>query len=237
MSGSSTNSERYAGQDYLAENPTWHEEDAPWKAGHIAMILRSNGIDPRSICEVGCGTGAILEVLAQDFPKAAIEGFEIAPAAYERSLQRASPRLAFTLGSPFDTDRRFDLCMAIDVIEHVESPFEFVRAMHAISTRQVFHIPLDMNALAVGRGWVLEEARQKIGHLHYFDRSSALALLRECGLDIVDSFYTPWAIDQSGKTWKKRLAAYPRRIAYSVAPHGTVRMIGGWSLMVLTQSR
>lgn len=228
--------ERYTGGDYLAENPTWHEEDAPWKAKHIDAILKRNGLKPKSLCEVGCGTGAIIEILARSYPGMEVEGFEIAPAAYERSLSRVVPNLRFNLGSPFGGEKRFDLCMAIDVVEHVENPFDFIRSMKAMSDWQVFHIPLDMNALATARGWVIMEARDKIGHLHYFTRDTALAMLRECGLDVVDSFYTPWAIDQADKTWKKRLAAWPRRIAFSLAPDFTVRAIGGWSLMVLTRT-
>jgi 2-polyprenyl-3-methyl-5-hydroxy-6-metoxy-1,4-benzoquinol methylase len=229
--------ERYTGEHYLAENPTWHEEDAPWKSKHIENILARNGVEPTTICEIGCGTGAIVEILARHRPQSQVEGFEIAPPAFERSLARRSANLDFALGSPFGGSKTFDLSMAIDVIEHVENPFDFARSMKDLSTWQVLHIPLDMNALATARGWVIMDARNKIGHLHYFTRDTALALLDECGLKIVDSFYTPWAIDQSSKTWKKRLAAYPRRLAFSLAPDATVRAIGGWSLMVLTRSR
>lgn len=106
-----------------------------------------------------------------------------------------------------------------------------------MSRWQVIHIPLDMNALAVGRGWVLPEARRALGHIHYFSRDSALSMIAEAGLETIDSFYTAWAIDQSYKTWKKRLAAWPRRLAFRAAPDATVRLVGGWSLMVLSRSK
>ena len=93
-----------------------------------------------------------------------------------------------------------------------------------------------MNALAVARGWVIDEARRSIGHIHYFTRDTALALLREAGLEVLEECYTPWAIDQSHKSLKKRLAAVPRRIAFAMSPHTTVRAIGGWSLLVLTRA-
>jgi SAM-dependent methyltransferase len=232
------NSDRYTSGEYLANNPTWHEEDSEWKTGHIVRLLEQNDVSPRSICEVGCGTGGIVELIAGRYPNAEVQGYEISPQALEGCLARP-PRanLAFFSGSPFDAGRRFDLMMAIDVIEHVEDPFAFVRAMAKTSDWQVFHIPLDMNALAVGRGWVITDARSKIGHLHYFARDTALSLLNESGLDVVDDFYTPWAIDQSYKSWKKQLAAWPRRLGYAIAPHAIVRLIGGWSLMVLTRTR
>jgi ubiquinone/menaquinone biosynthesis C-methylase UbiE len=227
--------EKYISDEYLSENPEWHEEDAPWKAAHITGILDQNNIVPGSICDVGCGTGAIIELLSKHYPQAAAEGFEIAPHAYAMCIKRQSANLSFTMADAFQSGRHFDLCMAIDVIEHVENPFAFLRSMKKVARWHVLHIPLDMNALAVGRGWVLPEARRKLGHLHYFSRESAISLLAEAGLEVIDSFYTAWAIDQSHKTWKKRLAAWPRRIAFGLAPHATVRLIGGWSLMVLAR--
>ena len=49
--------------DYLIKNPTWHEEDSPYKASKILKILNKNSINPNSIFEVGCGYGGILENL------------------------------------------------------------------------------------------------------------------------------------------------------------------------------
>jgi SAM-dependent methyltransferase len=232
------NSDRYRDGDYLARNPTWHDEDSAWKVSHITSILRRNRIDPLSICEVGCGGGGIVQLLAQSFPTAAVCGYEISPQAL--GTCRARPPLAnlsFHAGSPFDEASRYEVMMAIDVVEHVEDPFTFVRSMAALSGWQLFHVPLDMNALSVGRGWVIRDARANIGHLHYFNRDTILSLLAECGLEVVDSFYTPWAIDQSSKTLKKRLAALPRRVGFAVAPDLVVRLVGGWSLMILARNR
>jgi SAM-dependent methyltransferase len=229
-------SDKYTGNEYLVENPDWHEDDAPWKAAHIAKILGNNHLEPKSICDVGCGTGAIIELMSKRYPQAKDEGFEISPHAHSMSIKRQSANLSFTMADAFESGRSFDLCMAIDVIEHVENPFAFARAMKKVAQWHVLHIPLDMNALSVGRGWVLPEARRSLGHIHYFSRESAISLLKESGLEIVDDFYTAWAIDQSYKTWKKRLAAWPRRIAFTMAPDATVRLVGGWSLMVLARA-
>jgi ubiquinone/menaquinone biosynthesis C-methylase UbiE len=193
-------SDKYTGNDYLVENPDWHEDDAPWKAAHITRILGNNHLEPKSICDVGCGTGAIIEIMSKRYPQAKAEGFEISPHAHAMSAKRQSTNLSFTMADAFESGRRFDLCMAIDVIEHVENPFAFARAMKKVAQWHVLHIPLDMNALSVGRGWVLPEARRSLGHIHYFSRESAISLLKESGLEIVDDFYTAWAIDQSYKT-------------------------------------
>ncbi len=47
----STNS-MYEDGTYLTNNPTWHEQDSPWKAEKIDRLLKKNGIYPSTLCEV-----------------------------------------------------------------------------------------------------------------------------------------------------------------------------------------
>lgn len=71
----------YAQGQYLKNNPTWHEEDGAWKAKKVLNIVRQNRLDPRFICEVGCGSGEILSCLYDDFELAELVGYEISPQA------------------------------------------------------------------------------------------------------------------------------------------------------------
>jgi SAM-dependent methyltransferase len=233
----SNTSSRYLDGQYLAENPDWHADDSAWKAKHIAAILKRQNIIPGRLAEIGCGSGRCVQLVHNIYPGTVADGFEISPQAYALCTPLQTDTLHFYNASPFDTGRTYDVMMALDVIEHVEDPFKFISQMAAMSTYQLFHIPLDMSALSVAREWPILDARSQIGHLHYFTRGTALALLEDCGLEVVDDHYTPWAIDQSYKSWKKRVAALPRRVAFTVARHATVRLVGGWSLMVLTRPK
>ncbi len=49
--------ELYKDGRYLELNPTWHVEDSPWKAKQIFEIIHRNRLQPKSICEIGCGAG------------------------------------------------------------------------------------------------------------------------------------------------------------------------------------
>ena len=73
--------EMYESDLYAEKNPTWHEEDAPWKAGHIERMIKRNRIPCDSIGEIGCGTGEILLTLQKAFPAATLSGYEISPQA------------------------------------------------------------------------------------------------------------------------------------------------------------
>ena len=226
---------RYLEGDYLAANPDWHEDDAAWKVQQVRRLFARNRIAVGSYCDIGCGTGLCTQLLRDVFQGAEADGYEFSPQAHALAQKRAAPGLRFHNGSPFDETGTFDLALALDVVEHVENAFDFIRGMARVGRHILLHIPLDMNALAVLREWPILAARRDVGHIHYFTRGTAIALLRDCGLEIVDELYTPWAIDQSDKSWKKRLAAWPRRLAFAAAPHVTVRAIGGWSLLVLAR--
>jgi hypothetical protein len=65
-------------------------------------------------------------------------------------------------------------------------------------------------------------------------KETALLTLQEAGYEIVDYFYTPTSIDR-GKTLKSKLAKLPR-IAFSrITPDLAVRILGGYSLLVLAR--
>jgi len=227
---------RYLNGDYLAHNPDWHVDDSPWKVRHVTELLNGHGIVPRDIADIGCGSGACAQLIHEAYSQAPTVGFEIAPDAFAVCRKRESPGLHYSNAMPFDDRRVFDLAMVLDVVEHVENPFAFVRSVAQVSRYQVFHIPLDMNAMAVARGWPITKARQLLGHLSYFNRESALALLREAGLEVVEARFTAWAIELAPHSAKRWLAVLPRRIAYALNPDVAVRLLGGWSLMVLTRS-
>jgi SAM-dependent methyltransferase len=228
----------YQDGDYLRNNPTWHEEDSPWKAQQIAHVLSRNKVSPRSVCEVGCGAGGVLASLQERLEtEVDFVGYEISPQAYERCVRRTRPRLRFLQEDLLATEATtvFDLVMAIDVFEHVEDCFGFLRQLRARATWKVFHVPLDLSVQAVLRGTSLSEVRRSVGHLHYFTRDTALALLQDTGHQIVDVRYTCGAIDLPSTNWRTRLMRAPRRALYALNDDLAARLLGGFSIVVLAR--
>src|ERR1700761_6629272 len=109
--------EMYETDDYGEKNPSWHEEDAPWKAGHIEEMIKRNRLSVEKICEVGCGTGQILLTLEKAFPAAALSGYEISSQAFRRATLKETPNTKFYLRDLLSEDNlHFDLVLAIDVM-------------------------------------------------------------------------------------------------------------------------
>jgi cyclopropane fatty-acyl-phospholipid synthase-like methyltransferase len=221
----------------LEKNPTWHVDDSPWKADNIYKMLRRNKIAPMSVCEVGCGAGEVLKQLQSRLNRECeFWGYEISPQAFELAKQRANKKLHFKLEDFLkEKDVFFDVILLIDLIEHLEDYFSFLRQLKMKSQYKLLHIPLDLSAQSVLRKNRLMKARLSTGHIHYFTKEIAVQSLVDLGYEVVDYFYTASAIDLRAQSYLAELAKIPRRFLFALNPDLASRMLGGYSLMVLAK--
>jgi len=229
----------YSDGGYLEKHPNWHVEDAAWKAGNIYRMIQKNGLNPVTVCEIGCGAGEILVQLQKQLPEnVTFDGFEVSPQAYDMSRQRENNHLHFYLRSlqEIHLTQKYDLTLMIDVFEHVDDFYGFIRMAGRIGQQTIFHIPLDLSVQSILRGDVLMRKRIRSGHIHYFTKDTALAALRDSGYKIIDFFYTGSYTELPSRTFKSRLAKIPRKILFSINNDFGARLLGGYSLMVLAES-
>ncbi len=229
------NDTRYTDGAYLAQNPDWHLADAPWKAEQIAKLLRRNALRPATCAEVGCGAGGVLAALRERLPACSFAGYDISPQALALARERQTEGLTFHESDFFAEKTRFDLLLLIDVIEHVEDVYSFLRALRERASRFVFHIPLEMTAQTVLRGQPLLRAWETSGHLHFFNRETALKTLARAGFSVRDECHTASSIELPNLSPLRRLINLPIRLCFALAPHWTVRALGGYSLLVLAE--
>ena len=228
--------QRYTGEDYWKQNPTWDSEDSPWKATQIQRLLSRHRIPARTIAEVGCGAGGVLATLRESRPDAELFGFDIAPALAPFWERHQHLRIRFELGDFFEINRRtYDILLLLDVVEHLANPFDFLTRIRRHAAYFVFHFPLDLSAFSVFREAPLLAVRSKVGHLHFFTKGLALALLVECGYAVVEAAYTGASLNAPRRTWKTRVAGGARRLAYAANKDFGVRLFGGETLLVLAR--
>jgi cyclopropane fatty-acyl-phospholipid synthase-like methyltransferase len=227
----------YENGTYLENNPTWHQEDSPWKAEQIKKIIEKNLLDPGNICEIGCGAGEILNQLSEKYGDGKkFYGYEISPQAFELCSKKSKPNLIFKHLDLFDENPiKYDIVMAIDVFEHVEDYFGFLRKLKEKAEYKIFHIPLELTVLAVLRSPYFVKSRKLFGHLHYFTKETAFETLKDAGYNIIDYFYTGGSIELPNRGWKENLLKIPRKMAFAVNRDFAVRLLGGYSLLVLTK--
>jgi SAM-dependent methyltransferase len=185
--------ERYTDGGYLEHAPDWHSGDAEWKAGKVLEMIERHGLQPATVCDVGCGAGEVLARLRSRMsPATQFSGFDISPQAISVARSKETTNLRFfNLDFSRDTSEVFDLVLLLDVFEHVPDYLSFLNQLRSRGRRFIFHIPLDLHAQSVLRqSRYMLAMRREFGHLHYFTQETALATLSDSGYTVLDHFYT-----------------------------------------------
>ena len=221
----------YADGRYRELNPTWHEEDAREKAAAIAEMIRFGGLFPRTVADVGCGTGQVLRELKRLLDEGGqtdiiYEGWDVAGGAIAQARAREGGRLSYTAGDFLSSERRVDLVLCVDTFEHVGDDVAFLSGLRERADDFVFRIPLDLSALDVLRPKRILAARRQWGHRHLYSRAVALEVLREAGFQVRSERYHRVGGPYGGLDPL-------RRTLFRASPHRAVRLLGGYSLLVL----
>ncbi len=225
----------YLNGTYIRQNPTYHTEDSLWKAQQVLKMLNRHPLPIQTVCEVGCGAGEILLHLQRHMPPETLfYGYDVSPQAYELCKQHTNERLTYYCEDLLNKDTPpFDLLLCLDVLEHVEDYMGFLRKLRGKARYKIFHIPLDLSVQTVLRSMPILRARERVGHLHYFTKETALLTLRDTGHEVLDYFYTPTV--EQGKALIFKLMKLPRAVLMSLNADLTVRILGGHSLLVLAR--
>jgi SAM-dependent methyltransferase len=233
--------DQYVSGEYLAKNPDWGRIDSAWKARKVAELLERHDLRPAHIVDVGCGAGAVLHHLSDDprLARSRFSGFDISPQSIALAREYETGRVRFYCGAANGSERA-DMALALDVFEHVPDYLGFLRLLRDKADAFVFHIPLDMNAQALLRDAQIELRRQ-VGHLHYCSKATALHTLEDCGYRVVDWRYTAAALELADRSRptnsvRTRAANLMRRMAFPALPDLTVKLLGGYSLLVLASA-
>ncbi len=229
-------SDFYKDGSYLKANPAWGIEESAWKTKYILKMIERNRLSPKTLCEVGCGAGEILVQLQKKMENCMLWGYEISPYAFNLCRPRANDRLSFRLKDILqEEDVFFDIILLIDVIEHIEDYFAFLRRIKQKSTYKIIHFPLDLSVESVFRLKPLMKRREEVGHIHYFTKELAIQVLKDTGYEVIDCFYTPSDIELPAQSFKRRFMRWPRRLFFSIHKDLAVRVLGGYSLLVLAR--
>jgi SAM-dependent methyltransferase len=235
MDANSAGESIYTDGSYLAKTGgTWHLEDSLFKAQRIAsMLARHSEIKPNTICEIGCGAGGILAELQKVLPNnISFTGYDISPQAHALSARFSNPQCQFVLGDAFADHAQYDLVLVMDVIEHVEDYFSFMRHAREKGEWKLYHIPLDVHVLGTLRG---DNHWDAFGHIHFFTIETATRALQHTGHRVVDWIFTDGAVSIPSKTVRGRIANLIRIPLAKFSPKLTSRLLGGYSMLVLAK--
>ena len=231
--------EFYTSDEYARRHPGWHREHSDWKASQVLAMLRRHDRRPHSGLEVGCGAGGVLAALQRELPpETGFVGYDIAGAAIRMARPLENDRLRFVEGDVVALPTpRADLLLALDVVEHIDDHRGFLRALRLRAAAHIVQLPLDLSLLSQLQPERLRWARESVGHIHFFTKDTALALMCETGYRVVDWFYTNVELDLPPPAHQQQRGRVLRRIGRQLWPGLTARVLGGFSMLILGEPR
>jgi SAM-dependent methyltransferase len=226
----------YSNGKYLESNPTYDIEHSGWKAGLIYRLATAIIPIPANVIEVGCGAGGILAELGSKWKEAQCRGFDISSSAIELATKFENSNTSYVCGDLLVTDESSDLVVCADVFEHVDDYVGFLRGLRKHGSYFAFHIPLDLSVATILVPSVFAMLREKVGHVHYFNKETALQTLKSCGYEILAADVTAGCIEFPGRGVKASLLLQLRKLLFGLNPDLAARVLGGFSLLVLAKT-
>ncbi len=228
----------YTDGSYLKNNPTWDIEDSKWKAAVIYELLQKNNVTITEVTEVGCGAGGNLTELAKkDNRITRLTGYDISPQAIELAKKNATDKISFFKGDITQKENIYtELLLLIDVVEHVDDFYGFLRKLKPMSGYFVFHIPLDLSCRTIMKPHVLLQQRLSVGHIHYYTKEMLEWALKDTGYEIIDWVYTKPVVDiLPADSIKRGVKKILRNISFALNKNWSVKKWGGYSIMLLAK--
>lgn len=230
----------YTNGEYLANNPTWDVEDSEWKASQLFALFKKNDIkDLKVVSEVGCGSGEVLYNFSKSLNNKDIKyyGFDISPQAIELAerIKKDKQLINFNYKISSEPDVKSDLILCVDVFEHIDDEFSFLKSIKDKSDYFLFNIPLDLSLQSLIRENTILSQRKRVGHINYYTKNLAIEILKDCSYEIIDYKYAEWFRFYKPDSISTRIINILRKILMKISPNLCVKLLGGSSLMVLAK--
>ncbi len=156
---------------------------------------------PRSLLDVGCGEGVLVQRWALERPAARVVGIDLE----EESIQagwaaREAPNLEYRTMPAEDlpfAENEFDLASAIEVLEHVPNPEHTVAEMARCAERHLLvSVPREplWRMLNMARGAYIPQLGNTPGHLNHWSKRSFARLLARHGEVVELRSPFPWTM-------------------------------------------
>ena len=213
----------------------WLQFGAKPKADSIQALVADLAPPLESLCELGCGTGSVLEecmrrrlakrYFAIDGSKDALEyvrqrnGSQVDTASHD--LEAGAPDLGET----------FDLVVVSHVIEHLHNPKPLLRGLIGKCQYMVAEVPLENQPVPLATSWLKsnllgrKRADNLSGHVQFFSRETFRSLIESTGWKILrERRYSPY--DKEAIVFNYSRNHWP--IWRGLTPYWLSRVAGQW---------
>lgn len=170
----------------------WLRMGAAEKTNSIELLLARNGIEPGTILELGCGTGAVITECHRRRLASAFTAIDYSADAIAYLRARSEGSIRCLVGDITDRDLplddHFDVVVLSHVLEHIEEPLPFLRSIvRRLRFRYlVVEVPLEDLLASRIKNYFRDRRLNAAGHVQFFTEPSLIRLLTEAGLETHD---------------------------------------------------
>jgi 2-polyprenyl-3-methyl-5-hydroxy-6-metoxy-1,4-benzoquinol methylase len=183
---------------YGSDNPVVRRLMAGFERNLEELFVRAA---PRSLLDVGCGEGVLVEGWAKRLGEGRVVGIDLEEESIQAGwAERQAPNLEYRVmeaeNLPFAANE-FDLASAIEVLEHVPDPAHTVAEMARCAARHLLvSVPREplWRIVNIARGAYWRELGNTPGHLNHWSRASFVELLARHGEVVEVRSPFPWTM-------------------------------------------
>jgi len=174
----------------------WLDIGARRKVDSIQLLLERNGVRPVTLLELGCGTGAVIRECQRRGLAERYVGMDYSEEAIAYLLGHSTGISAVAADVTVPdalAGLSADVVILSHVLEHLEDPTSVLRALNGLRcSHAVLEVPLEDLPIGRIKSWVRTRVPNHAGHVQFYSGGSFEALVRDCGLVILDRWrYTP----------------------------------------------
>jgi SAM-dependent methyltransferase len=159
---------------------------------HVRRIIKklARGLTFESVMDVGCGQGSLLMDLMAEFPHIRPAGTDISSAAVDLARGKVPSGEFHVLDLVHDhVDRKYDLVICSEVVEHIENDVAAMRNLRAMTGGHLI-----INTV---QGRMRRFEAEEVGHVRNYAKGELAAKLEQAGFEVVRvvefgfPFYSP----------------------------------------------
>jgi|SRR3972149_894015 len=226
-------------REYIDKNPNMHLHDAKNKAAQIDNIIPSN-IMVSSMLDIACGAGLVtIEMTKMIRPKYVV-GIDISRKMIRKAGELDKNKIINWKAVDIFKYRhktKFDLVTCIDIIEHINDDFGFLKKAAGMGKYIVIRTPLEDSLFSkmLRRKKIFDtwkDTEKRYGHIHHYDEKKLLKLIRRSELVVIKETSVPMP-RRSKLIWEIfRILFYPISI---ISMEMMVRISGGFKIYLLSK--
>lgn len=131
--------------DYYTDNPRKWAVDARNQFAFEQIAKSSQGQEPKTILDVGCGNGHTLKYFGQKYPQASLFGIDISPVASRLAEANSGATVATCFIEDYKPEFGFDLVLCMGVAEHFADPLEGLKKIRALMPNGILYLEIPDN--------------------------------------------------------------------------------------------